>query len=65
MERYKLILKHEAQDEEGRFIEIEDAYEASIIIGDLYQSLKFYQEDAVRELCDKMIEFMKEEKWDL
>ena len=62
MERYKLILKHEAQDEEGKFVEIEDAYEACIIIGDLYQSLKFYQEDAVRELCSKMIEFMREER---
>lgn len=62
MERYVLILKHEAEDENGNFVEIEEPYKASVVIGNLYQSLKFYQEDAVRELCDKMIKFMKEEK---
>jgi hypothetical protein len=62
MEKYTLTLRHLAEDENGKFVEIEDSYKASIVIGDLYQSLKFYQEDAVRELCDKMIEFMREEK---
>lgn len=62
MEKYTLILKHEAENDEGKFVEIEDSYTASIIIGDLYQSLKFYQEDAVEELCRSMIKFMKEEK---
>lgn len=62
MERYTLILKHEAQDENGDFVEVEDAYKASVLISTLYDSLKFIKEDAVEELCKSMIKFMKEEK---
>lgn len=64
MEKYTLILKHEAQDENGEFVEIEDSYEASVLINTLYDSLKLIREDAVEELCRNMIKFMKEEKND-
>lgn len=62
MERYTLILKHEVSEDGETFFEVEDTYEASVKIGNLYEGIKYYKETAIKDLCDSMIKFIKEEK---
>lgn len=60
MEKYELRLRHYAEDEAtNKFVEIEDEYVASVMISDLYTSMVYYKENAVRTLCDSLIEYIK------
>lgn len=61
MERYRLILKHEDVDENWKITEVEEPYETTIVIGDLYTSIRYFKTEAIKEMCNKLIKFIEEE----
>ncbi len=63
MEKYELRLRHYVEDEDtNKFVEIEDEYVASVMIPNLYTSMMYYKENAVRTLCDSLIEYIRGEE---
>ena len=62
MEKYTLILKHTWVDNEECAEEnIEEPYIATFAVSTLEDDMKCTKQDIVVSLCDRLIEFMKEE----
>ena len=62
MERYILILKHTwIDDEECTEENIEEPYIAMYTVSTLDEDMKCTKQDIVVNLCDRLVEFMKEE----
>lgn len=62
MERYTLILKHTWIDaEECTEDTIEEPYIAMYTVSTLDEDMKYTKQDIVVNLCDRLVEFMKEE----
>lgn len=62
MERYKLILRHENIDENNNIADIEDPYEVTVMISNLYSGIKYFKTEAIKEMCNKLIKFIEEEE---
>ena len=61
MEKYILTLEHKYSEDGEIYEDIEDPYIASINIGNLYEGIKYFKINAIKELCDGMIKFIEEE----
>ena len=62
MEKYILTLEHQYSEDGDNYEDIEEPYVASIKIGNLYEGIKYFKINAIKELCDGMIKFIEEDK---
>ena len=62
MEKYILTLEHKYSKDGNDYEDIEEPYIASINIGNLYEGIKYFKINAIKELCDGMIKFIEEEE---